>query len=101
MSKNKKKHFKLPFIIGCCPKCLETKSEGNNLLIRVYCKHNQSGAYMYLKNGEPCGKWQIETPITQEYFDALIADITQQAEKLLKAYADGIDNLILKQVGHV
>lgn len=95
------KKVKVPPAVGPCPSCIEKHGEGNNLLIRVYCRHNKSGAYMYMRNGQPSGIWEMRTPISQEAFNELIQDITQQAERLLKAFEDGVNNLTLGQGGNV
>lgn len=69
---------------GVCEECLQNSKQTatNGLLIISYCLHNQAGAVMEIRNGEPSGIWKIYTPITAEEFADAIAGAVADVESM-------------------
>jgi hypothetical protein len=75
-SKERTQTLAIPPALGICEDCLQNhlmRAAIGNMLV-VYCGHNQAGAVMPVKNGQPLGVWRIFTPISIELFSTCVVD---------------------------
>lgn len=73
--------FELPPVMPPCPDCIEKAEYKISKLVWAYCKHHQSGAYMFLILNKPSGWWTMKSQITENDFKKYIRDILVMMEK--------------------
>jgi len=67
----------LPRPPGCCDDCIKHNAARHAAMFAVHCSHTQTGAFMRVDGGVPCGQWIALSPISAEDFANSLAELVR------------------------